>query len=238
MSCSGTTWSAARHGARRALRPHVGHLPGPLSGGRAARPISPSATSVRLTRINAAETQSLNPNGRYQGNFTRQLLSRLAHGPAPTTSRPACSCRGSGCSTSASGTATYFLELQDGAAVPGAAVEHADQLRPSPEHLGRVPAGPLGGRARDNQRRRAHRRGERAICRRRPARPVPTSRRAASRRPTSSISVRTSRRASASRTTCSATAGRRSRPTTAASTTSSGRRLPKPPTPTRSSTRR
>ncbi len=42
-------------------------------------------------------------------------------GPAPTTSRPGCSCRGRRSSTSASATATSYLELQDGRAVPGAA---------------------------------------------------------------------------------------------------------------------
>ena len=57
------------HGAGRAVRPHVGRLPGPLPGGGAAdRHRHPRRR--RNTRINAAETQSLNPNGRYQGNFT------------------------------------------------------------------------------------------------------------------------------------------------------------------------
>ena len=78
----------------------------------------------------------------------------------------------------------YFLELHDGAPFQAAAVEHADQLGPSPEHVGRLPAGSLDGRARHDQRRRAHRRRERATCRRRPARPAPSSGSAASRRPT------------------------------------------------------
>ena len=69
---------------------------------------------VRNTRINAAETQSLNPNGRYQGNFTGQLLPRLRAAPAPTTSRPACSCRGSASSTSASATATSSSSCRTG----------------------------------------------------------------------------------------------------------------------------
>ena len=56
-----------RGGVRRALRPDVGRVPEPLPG-RGRRPTSPSATSVRFTRINAAEMQSLNPNHRYQGN--------------------------------------------------------------------------------------------------------------------------------------------------------------------------
>ena len=61
---------------------------------------------VRFTRINAAETQSLNPNGRYQGNLDRQLLLRLGQGrhPRPQGRPPAVV--GGGASTSASATAT------------------------------------------------------------------------------------------------------------------------------------
>ena len=59
-----------RAGARRALRPDVGRLPGALPGRRCGPTDIAIRDVVRFTRINAAETQSLNPNGRYQGNFT------------------------------------------------------------------------------------------------------------------------------------------------------------------------
>ena len=68
---------------------------------------------VRFTRINAAETQSLNPNDRYQANLTGSYFFDSAR-PARTTSRPACSSRGSRWSTSASATATTSSSCSDG----------------------------------------------------------------------------------------------------------------------------
>ena len=102
---------------------------------------------VRFTRINAAETAVAQPERPLPGQLHRQLLPRLGPGRHPRPQGRAAAVVGAGRSTSASATATSYLELQDGRAVPGAAGQHADQLRPSPEHLGRVRAGPLGAAA-------------------------------------------------------------------------------------------
>ena len=61
---------------------------------------------VRFTRINAAETQSLNPNGRYQGNFTGSYFLDSARRRHPRPQGRPAAVVGAGASTSASATAT------------------------------------------------------------------------------------------------------------------------------------
>ena len=115
---------------------------------------------VRNSRINAAETQSLNPNGRYQGNFVASyFLDSKGAGTHDLKGGLQLSWERVEYERIRNG--DILLELQDGRAVPGAALEHADQLRPSPEHVGVLRAGPLAGGARDHYRRPPRRRGER-----------------------------------------------------------------------------
>ena len=154
-----------------------------------------------------------------------QLLPATRPGPARTTSRSALQMSWERMAYDRIRNGDILLELRDGVPFQAPARQHARSTRTTAEHVGRVPAGPLGDRPRHHQRRRAHRRRQRL-----PAGAVEPGRHLRRRarlpaRPTSSTSRSTSRRASASPTTCSATAGPRSRPTTAASTTSSAREI-------------
>ena len=115
---------------------------------------------VRFTRINAAEQQSLNPNGRYQANPTGSyFLDSTRAGTHDLKAGLQLSWEQVEYERIRNG--DYFLELQRRPAVPGAARQHPDQLRPSAADLGRVPAGSLGRRACDDQRSAAGRRRER-----------------------------------------------------------------------------
>ena len=93
-----------------------GDVPEPLPG-RSPTDIAVRDV-VRFTRINAAEIQSINPNHRYQanGNYSYFVPNLAA---ARTTSRPACSCRGSGWPTTASATATSCSSCATASAFQG-----------------------------------------------------------------------------------------------------------------------
>ena len=187
---------------------------------------------VRLTRINSVETQSDNPNHRYQaaisGSYFLQSARTGTHdlkaGVQFSRERVQYLRIRNG---------DYFLELRDGAPFQAVVVEYADRFGSSPEHVGRVPAGSLGDRARHDQCRRADGWRRRVSARAVQSRRCLCRRTQLSRKRTCSRFRSTSRRALASRTICSATAGRRSRRITAASTISLVRRLLKLPTRTR-----
>ena len=204
---STTTWSAAQHGGRRALRPDVGHLPRALPGRGAAH-------RHRHPRRRALHAHQRAPR---RSRSTPTTATRATSPAATSSTRPAPArhdlkagvqfSRERRASTSASATATPASSCSDGVPLPGAALEHADQLRPPACRPGASScrtAGCVG---------RAHRStpacastASAPTCRRSRARPAPSSASAASPRPTSSTSAPTSRRASASPTTCSATA--------------------------------
>ena len=97
--------SARRMVARRALRPHVGHLPGPLPGGRAADRHRHSRRRAHHAhqRRRDAVAQSQRP---LPGQPHRQLLPRLGAGRHPRPQGRPAAVVGAGASTSASATAT------------------------------------------------------------------------------------------------------------------------------------
>ena len=118
----------------------------------ATRTRSPTDIAVRdIVRNSRASTpprsQSINPNHRYQANAHLQLLRAQTCSAARTTSRPACSCRGSGWATTASATATSCSSCATAspfqAQIANTPIVSDHQM----ETLGRVPAGPLGARA-------------------------------------------------------------------------------------------
>ena len=133
--------------------------------------------TVRNTRINAAEIQSINPNHRYQANgnysyFVPQHARRHARlqgrraavvgadgvRPPPQRRHPARDARRR--------------------AVPGADCQHADRLGPQDGDLGRVHPGSLGDRPRHDQRSACASTAPPATCPSSRARPAPTSARA------------------------------------------------------------
>ena len=82
---------------------------------------------VRFTRINAAETQSLNPNGRYQGNFTGSYFLDSTRRRHPRPEGRAAALVGAR-RIRAHPERRHPARAAGRAAVPGAALEHADQL--------------------------------------------------------------------------------------------------------------
>ncbi len=199
--CSTTTWSAGEWCWTRASAA-CGASSRCATRRRCSRRDIAIRDVVRNTRINAAETQSLNPNGRYQGNFVASyFLDSKGAGTHDLKGGLQLSWERVEYERIRNG--DILLELQDGRAFQA-------QLSNTPinsDHRlstwGFVRAGSLAAGARDHQRRPPRRRGERL-----PAgadQPGRHLRRGPqlSGRPTSSTSGRTWRRGSASRTTCS-----------------------------------
>ena len=160
---------------RRALRPHVGRVPERATRTRCAdRHRHPRRQPLHAhQRRRDAVAQPERPlSGATARSATSAGLARRRHA---TTSRPALQLSWEKMEYDRIRNGDILLELQRRRAVPGAARQHADQLRPPAGDLGRVPAGPLGARPRHHQRRRPRRRRQRATCRRSPARPAPSS---------------------------------------------------------------
>jgi hypothetical protein len=109
---------------------------------------------VRFTRINAAETQSLNPNDRYQGNFTASyFLDRAGIGTHDLKGGLQFSREGR--SVRAHPQRRLPARTAGRHPLPGPAGEHADQLGSPAADLGRVSPGPLDDWSRHLQHRRA-----------------------------------------------------------------------------------
>ena len=112
--------------------------------------------TVRFTRINAAEIQSLNPNHRYQANANYSYFVPDARRHPRLQGRDAVLVGADGLRPPAQ--RRHPARTARRHAVPGQHRQHADRLGSQDGDVGRVPAGPLGDRPRHHQRRRAPRR--------------------------------------------------------------------------------
>ena len=213
---------------RRALRPHVGRVPEPLPGRRHRhRDARHGAQHAHQRRRDPVDQ----PQPPLPGQRHLQLLRAAACSAARTTSRSACSCRGSGWPTTASATATSCSRC----ATACRSRPRSPTRRSSPITRWRRgarscrTAGCIGratinvGVRFDGASGYLPEQASPAGTLRRRAR-VPADRHLR-------LLAERRRRASASPTTCSATARPPSRPTTAASTTSSARRSSRPTNP-------